>query len=931
MKPNSVKTELWRLLLLPALSITLLLAGTLTYLYSSELSARAHEHGRIISDRASRLAAIALRDNQPALLEEILDSLHEEPSVRALHLYDQVNDRHYHSGPRFSGQAPEEQSQLPGLRQSPGQADTIRFREPVVNADAQALGWVEVEMATSLFSITLYKTLLIAVLATTACLLLASFLAVRLHHRIIGPVHHLIEFTRQLTRGQFSSRADTEFPFELSQLSSALNAMAMSLEQSQTDMQSNITQSMDDLRETLETIEIQNIELDMARKEALAASRIKSEFLANTSHEIRTPLNGIIGFTKLALKTSLDQQQRNYLQTIQDSATNLLKIINDILDFSKIESGKLVLDYLPLPVRKTLEEAVESLAYNAQEKNLQVITLVDPNIPPQLMGDPQRLKQVVANLLDNAIKFSPRGTVTLYADLMEFEENHVTVKFTVEDEGPGLSKELQTQLFNSFTQADTSTSRQHSGTGLGLAICKGLVQQMHGNIGVESQPEQGSSFWFTTRFGIDNEYTPLDRAHLQDRRILVCSEEHRNYRQLQNIMTPWQAKTTWVASIHELFPTMRKEGSSGCQYDLLILDVSPQERKLPPGLLGNLATQLESEFQCKMLVWCTPPHRQIFEQHNTEQPIHFINKPITQGALWESIAELLQLHSHDGSHTDKTAQPQEKQILVVDDNPANLKLATEILKALNIQVCAASGGQMAIDYFAQQSFDAVFMDIQMPGMDGMETTKRLRLAEKGKNRRTPIIALTAHSLTEQKTELLLAGFDDCLRKPLDETHLRHVLKRWVHTAGINLSSQPPEKSQVAEPGSEDFSPVNLAQCLSLAHQKPDLARDMLMMLIAALPEDREKMLQAHANSELDDLQEHVHRLYGSSCYCGVPELRSIAGLLDKILQSGQREYIGDTLDSLLNAIDRVLAWSSRHDVPALFPDATTPAPPMQVS
>ncbi len=930
MKPQSVKAELWRLLLLPTLCITLLLAGTLTYLYSWELTSLTHERGRMISDKASRLAAIALAEKHPQLLEEVLKALHEEPNVRAIHLYDQTRDKHYHTGPRISGLPPKTQSQTASPQSAVNQNSPTQFHEWLVNTEGETLGWVAVEMDPSAFSVTLYKTLLIAVLATTACLLLASFLAVRLHHHIMGPVHHLIEVTRQLTKGQLGTRAETHFPFELSQLSSALNGMAISLEQSQSDMQSNITQSMDDLRETLETIEIQNIELDMARKEALAASRIKSEFLANTSHEIRTPLNGIIGFTKLALKTNLDHQQQNYLQTIQDSATNLLKVINDILDFSKIESGKLVLDYLSIPLRKVLEEAVESLAYNAQEKNLQVITLIDNNIPLQLMGDPQRLKQVVANLLDNAIKFSPRGNVTLYADLVEFEENHVTVKFTVEDEGPGLSKEMQRQLFNSFTQADTSTSRQHSGTGLGLAICKGLVQQMGGSIGVENLPDQGASFWFTNRFGIDNEYTPLEQAYLASHRILVCSKEHKNYRQLQNMMEPWQAQTTWVTSIHELFPTMRNEGTSGGRYDLLILDISPEERKLPPGLLGNLATQLESEFQCKMLVWCTPSHRQLFEQHNSEQPVYFINKPLTQDSLWHSIAELLHLDSLSGEQVASAGQSQQKHLLVVDDNPANLKLASEILKALDIQVSAASSGEMAIDYFSQQSFDAVFMDIQMPGMDGMETTKRLRL-EEGNRRRTPIIALTAHSLTEQKTELLLAGFDDCLRKPLDETHLRHVLKRWVHTHDFQVSSPAVEQTPLKENTADEFAPVNIAQCLSLAHQKPDLARDMLIMLVAALPDDREKLQHAHADNDYSELQEHVHRLYGSSCYCGVPELRSLAGLLDKILQSNQREHIDTTLESLLNAIDRVLEWAAEQDIPALFPDATSPAPPMHTS
>lgn len=930
MKARSIKAGLWRLILIPALAITLLLAGTLTYLYASELAGFMKERGRVLAEKSSHLTAIALRENNEALLQELIAALREEPDVRALHIYDSTKDVHHHSGPQFLP-ATHQNSLTPGKVEITDTDKTTRFSSPILdNRNQQPLGTIEIEIQAAPFWVTLYKTLLIALLATTACLLLASYLAIKLHASILAPITHLKKVTEKLTNGQFGSRAETDLPFELAQLSTALNTMAISLEHLQADMRGNINQSMDDLRETMETIEIQNIELDIARKEALAASRIKSEFLANTSHEIRTPLNGIIGFTNLALKTSLDNQQRGYLQTIQDSATNLLKIINDILDFSKIESGKLVLDYLSFPIRNTLEEAVESLAYNAQEKNIQIATIIDNNIPPQLMGDSQRLKQVVANLLDNAIKFSARGSVALYADLTEFEENHVLLKISVQDEGIGLDEDIQKQLFSSFTQADASASREHSGTGLGLAICKGLVQRMGGDIGVDSSPERGARFWFTLRLGIDSNYTALDNNYLRDRRVLICSEHHINYLQLQSLMESWEGETFWVSSVHELFPTMRREAKANRPCDLLVLDISPDERKLPPGLLSNIATQLDSEFHCKVLIWCTAAHKHLFEQHNADHPLHFINKPITHDALLEAVRKLFGLRGSEHRLDRKKRSIPGENILVVDDNPANLRLASELLKELNLNVSQAISGKEAIEKFSEARFEAVFMDIQMPGMDGMETTARLRKIDDERQQRTPIIALTAHSLTEQKTELLLSGFDDCLRKPVNESQLSHVLKRWTNiTNRPSIQSIPQAESNSIQ--GYGFSPVSISQCLSLAHNKPDLARDMLLMLISTLPGDKEKIQQAYAEKNWAAMQEHTHRLYGSSCYCGVPELRSLAGLLDKILQSDQKSHISNTWKSLAKAMDKVLFWAEERDIPALFPEAKTPVPSMPIS
>src|SRR5690554_4080289 len=340
-----------------------------------------------------------------------------------------------------------------------------------------------------------YQALLISLMLVVGGVLLSLLVSLRLSRAFTVPVFQLNEAVAKLKEGKLDTRVYTRAGPEFEQLESGLNEMASELSQAQAEIQQNIDQATGDLRETLETIEIQNIELDFARKEALEASRIKSEFLANMSHEIRTPLNGIIGFTELLLKSPLPRQQRDHLNTIRKSSEILLTIINDILDFSKIEAGKLILDRVPFQLRDIVEEVMVMLAPAAHAKNLDLVPLVYNDVPDNIMGDPLRVKQVITNLVNNAIKFTQTGEVVLRASLEDEdkEANRVTLRLSVTDSGVGLSRAQQQSLFNAFSQADASIVCQYGGTGLGLAISKRLVEEMGGEIGLESELGRGST------------------------------------------------------------------------------------------------------------------------------------------------------------------------------------------------------------------------------------------------------------------------------------------------------------------------------------------------------------------------------------------------------------------------------------------------------
>ncbi|ROQ20509.1 two-component system sensor histidine kinase BarA [Marinimicrobium koreense] len=928
MRLTDIKTQIWRLVLFPALGVTLILAFTLTYLYLAQLNKFVSQRGGALSEKLAEISAETLSRNDPDLLRSVIEASLEEPYIRAVELYLKDSGTTIHSGPRMLplvNPAPADLSQ-PQQRETP---KSIRFAHPVPGRNgAPSPGWIEVELLASPFLVLRYQTILITLVLTLVCLALCAWFSTRLYKRLTRPLNQIRETIQGMARGQMDRRLPSMESRELDELARAVNDTAESLEQAHRDMQVNIDQSTEDLRETLETIEIQNIELNMARKEALEASRIKSEFLANTSHEIRTPLNGILGFTNLALKTDLDEQQKEYLETIRDSSQNLLTVINDILDFSKIESGKLTLDYVPLPLRKVVEEAVHILAPDAHEKNLQLVTLLDDNLPLHLLGDPLRFKQVLTNLVSNAIKFSQQGNIVVHAALINRQETQLTLKVSVSDNGIGLTAEQKERLFSAFNQADTSSSREYGGTGLGLVICKGLVERMGGEIGVESQPEQGSRFWFTARLGIDKSLpdAPAERLLLGER-ALICSDNPPSGHQLEQLLHLWQADTDTISSIHDIFPALRKAQERDDAFRLVFMDIAPSERKLQAPLLESLTQQLRREFDCILVACCTPAHQRLFRQGVDSCSTTFINKPISYEALLETLARQMDIPlKRPGDAQSKGPNAGDKpaaRILVVDDNPANLQLAGELLRGLNTEVVLATSGKEAMEWCRKQEFDLIFMDIQMPGMDGIETTKRLRIDHP--RRRTPIIALTAHSMTEQKAELLIAGMDDCVSKPVSENQLAHIVNRWVPLNGRQAVEGPvhgtptqPRLPAIELAEDEQPSPVDIPLCLKLANHKPTLARDMLEMLIKNLSGERDAINQAFDNQDFEQLEELVHRLYGSCCYCGVPRLKRISGLLDKILQARQYDQVASPIKALDNEVDEILRWAYERDISALF-------------
>jgi len=934
--------------LVPTLLTTLMLGLFFTYSWVTNIDSLLQDRGESLSRQLAAGSEYGLFTANRSLLGSLSNALLEEQDVRSITFFDGDRRRLLHSGPGSSDNldskelASEQASRI-------ARKTSTRFVTPVFLQDLmiqnmldagarkpapqqrEPLGWVAVEMSHIRTEKETYKALLISLLLVLSGVVFSLLIALRLSRAFTGPVFELNEAVAKLKEGKLDTRIHTGAGPEFEQLESGLNAMAGELSKAQAEMQQNIDQATEDLRETLETIEIQNIELDLARKEALEASRIKSEFLANMSHEIRTPLNGIIGFTELLLKSPLPRQQRDHLSTIRKSSEILLTIINDILDFSKIEAGKLILDRVPFQLRDIVEEVMVMLAPAAHSKNLDLVPLVYNDVPDNIMGDPLRVKQVITNLVNNAIKFTQTGEVVLRASLEDEdkENNRVTLRLSITDSGVGLSRVQQQSLFNAFSQADASTARQYGGTGLGLAISKRLVEEMGGKIGLQSELGKGSTFWFTLTPELSSSGGAIaPRDALRGERVIYLEHQKTCGLAVEHLLREWGMTVDRAASPGAMQEQIEEAQKSQSGYAAAIIGIT--RHLLNSSQYCGLVRTLEIERDCRTLL--LTPILEIQDTPLSGLASSHLSKPVCREAFYDEL--LLLVHGINTSEhgisqlenaTHLPAPVNMPRVLAVDDNEANLKLVMTLLQDYQIDAEGASSGFEALSKARQKSFDLVFMDLQMPGMDGVETTSRVREMDSS-NHRTAIIALTAHALADEQERLIRQGFDGYLPKPISSGQLAETILECTgyHCRSINQAGQFPvpevrDTRRALRPSTRKMQQdcVSVDESIQLAAGKTDLAEELFSMLLEQLPADLNQVDRFWDGRDLANLLECVHKLHGATRYCGVPELRAAASRLETALKCSAPDMELQK-NQLVSALERLQIWSEQTDWQQLF-------------
>jgi two-component system sensor histidine kinase/response regulator len=705
-------------------------------------------------------SAAALVFEDPKDAGATLAALHTIPSVFSAGLYNKQGALFASYERKPGANSPPRQTPPTGSHLDHGALVLVRD----VELNGERVGTISIRSDQS----ELYTRILRFLLLTVVALAIPASIAIVFYSRVlrvlVKPIFNLTGTARlvSLTR-TYSIRADAGPDDEIGELIDAFNEMLGEIE--------NREQQLGRHRVHLEeVVSERTTELRTAKEKAEESARLKSEFLANMSHEIRTPMNGIIGMTDLALSIASDQEQREYLSAVKISADSLLVVINDILDFSKIEAGKMQLEHGVVDVRTLVADALKTVALRANEKNLELTADIQPGVPAKVIGDPARLRQVLLNLLGNAIKFTSQGDVYMEVSIADAESRPARLLFTVADTGMGVPAEKLASIFQPFEQADGSTTRRFGGTGLGLSISTKLVHLMDGEIGAESDPGKGSRFWFSLPVDVLEPALAPSARLLEGVRVLIADDNAKSRMILTAVVKRLGATVEAIASGKGAISEMKK-----IPFDLLLVDAQM------PGADGfevaRYARRLPHPPEIVMMLGAAELHADAGECRRLGVR-QYVVKPVNEVELANALLRAFQGFEQEPLSPAPAPQPKTRAltVLLAEDNAVNQKLATRLLQKMGHKVTLAANGEEAVRAHLTAAFDVILMDVQMPEMNGFEATARIREREKITGEHVAIIALTAHAIQGDSQRCLDAGMNDYLSKPLNYSALAEGLE-----------------------------------------------------------------------------------------------------------------------------------------------------------
>ncbi len=928
--PQSISRRL-RSLTLAALSVGLLimlcatLATELLY-FRHDVKGKLTSLARILTANLS--AAVSVND--AAAAERTLSALNAEPHITTAQII--LPNRRVFASLRPSGQFATRFDLSASARELLAKAiaqrrivvvfhvDHVDFAAPVL-ADNRFLGVLALRSNLS----QLYEKLIWTLLATLAAFVLAMLSAFwfswRSQRQIVLPIVKLAEAMQQIEAGEdLTTRLTRVEDDEIGVLIDGFNRMLTQLRQREAQFQDYRLDLERQVQERTLALATANEELtqsireaNAAQEAAEAASRTKSEFLARMSHEIRTPMNGVLGMAELLSGTTLTLRQHRFLKTICRSAEALLGVLNDILDFSKIEAGKLELEIAPFDIRELIEDVAQLCAERAHQKGLEILCSLPTARSLLFLGDSVRYRQIVTNLVGNAIKFTDQGQVAIRLELHEESAQDALLRLEVEDSGIGIPAEVQARIFDAFVQADVTTTRRYGGTGLGLAISNQLAELMGGDLGVQSEPGRGSTFWFAVRLRkADGPEADQDGVNdLSGLRALIVDDHQATREVLQHQLQTWGMLTHDVASPAEALESLELAVTQA--FDVVIVDL-----KLPNTAGAQLISQIRRDPRLsgsKLILFSAVDKNALRSSQEDVSVECHLSKPVRQSVLHMTIAELTGrvVRAEPALVTAYAGANLGLKVLLAEDNPVNQEVAISMLELLGCQVCVADNGQDAVALAERQDVDLVLMDCNMPLMDGFVATARIREAEQLSGRHVPIVAVTANAAQGDRERCLAAGMDDYLSKPYSVDQLQEVLACWTPagdaTAPIDARPLAPAKREAPDTapsppeGLIDIQTLSTLRALDINTSSNTLDR-AIRLYLERTPKLMVRLWQAIEDKDAKVMAASAHRLKSSSAHVGA---RRVALLCQTIEQLGRENNTDDAkpvyaeLDSLLAA------------------------------